>query len=391
MITWFIIYTIGRNNLDIMAAKTSAKYLYYTTIFGGDNYVPGAIALAYSLILTKTPYDIACAVTPDVSKKARKQLKAIFTHVISIPYIRIKVKQLETKKQEQIYETWKDVSFTKFNCMNPKIYSKKYKKVLFLDADLLIMRNIDHLFDLPTPVGAFVNLWAEGGGRKKSKYKNYYKDIPNFGEVKWRTISKALKDGFVINGHIFMISPSLKDFSEFIKMVKAMEPFKIGNNLSMYDEQAISHFETIKKRNWIKLDHTYNYILWHIAKINKILGGGKLQKPYIVHFMNKEKPWTTERSEWPDIPMWWQVIDLLLSDKRFSKSKHATLASVFDKKLLAGIDPPGCPYCNIIEKELSPKFRGKSIALGHKFIAKGRINCKRIADVKTKRVPKKRQ
>src|SRR4051812_7271047 len=52
------------------------------------------------------------------------------------------------------YEKWMQVAFTKFHA----IRLVQFDRVLFLDADMIVRRNSDHLFKLNAPAGIFSSL-----------------------------------------------------------------------------------------------------------------------------------------------------------------------------------------------------------------------------------------
>lgn len=100
---------------------------YVWVIFKGDRYIPGVLASAYSVKRTNTKYDLICLVTPDVSNIGRKELAKICNKVIEINYIRVTRPKLKTTRQKELYKTWIDVSYTKWNILN----LTQYKKVFF--------------------------------------------------------------------------------------------------------------------------------------------------------------------------------------------------------------------------------------------------------------------
>ena len=71
--------------------KQKNSYCYATTIFGGDNYVAGALAMAHSLTLVKSKYPKICCHTSDVSENAREMLKVVFDEVKLVKCIKGKI------------------------------------------------------------------------------------------------------------------------------------------------------------------------------------------------------------------------------------------------------------------------------------------------------------
>ena len=86
-------------------------------VMKGDSYTPGALVSAYSLRLTGTSAQLVCMVTPDVSADARKRLSVVFDKVVEVPYLTAHCLPLRTQKQRDMYNTWVDVAFTKWNAL----------------------------------------------------------------------------------------------------------------------------------------------------------------------------------------------------------------------------------------------------------------------------------
>lgn len=142
---------------DVESEAKRNKNAYVLLVMKGDRYIPGALVAAYSLRLTKTVHDIVCMVTHDVSKDARARLAVVCDQVLEIPYLEAKCKALRTSKQLKLYNDWVDISFTKWQCLG----FTQYGKVLFVDADKIVLQNVDHLFSLHAPAGTFASPWAD--------------------------------------------------------------------------------------------------------------------------------------------------------------------------------------------------------------------------------------
>lgn len=298
----------------------TTEYAYVTLVMKNPHYINGAMVMAHSLKLTQTKYNITCMLTSDLYKKYHKILEQVFDYVFKIDYMYAEY-NLSTSKQEDIYQDWKNIAVTKWRCLD----LCAYKKICFLDADLTIMQNIDHLFELPAPAGAFVNFWHE------KRQRNYHLEYGK--KIKTSVIRDNLKKGYVAIGHCLVLKPGcnlVKKFQDFMKN-------KYEHNLesiSMIDEKSLVAFMLNQRKTWTQLDHTYNTMPWHIMKTN--VKNNVLHPPKILHFFNKEKPWITPRGKWPDTEIWWQIYDDLnikLPCDKFNSIPKKT-----------------CPYCELIQK-----------------------------------------
>jgi len=138
--------------VTVVPAKTvtTKKCAYVTLVMIGDEYIPGACVLAYSLKLVHVKADLVVMVTPDVSEKGRAILASIFDKVLEVPYIEAKSHQKRWGRfTDQGMYQWIDKSFTKFNCIN----LTQYDRIVMFDADMLALRNPDNLFDMAPPAG----------------------------------------------------------------------------------------------------------------------------------------------------------------------------------------------------------------------------------------------
>lgn len=260
---------------------------FVTLFMGQSHYVKGALAMAFSLRKTETKHDIVCMLTPDLWQY-KNILETVFDKVISVPYLYYPTTPLKTKKQNDIYGKWKDISFTKWNCLN-----LPYSKVCLLDADLIIQKNIDHLFNLPAPAGCWGNNW--------SSYVDYYKDI-KFGEiVPDSQIYKGIENGYLVNGHCVILEPSKNIYEEFLRFMESKQYLKPYGCLAMTDEFALVLFLLQKKKIWHQIDMQYNCVPWK----------NDITNAFILHYFNNVKCWQMSKNEWGDLKLWWDVWDEL--------------------------------------------------------------------------------
>lgn len=122
---------------------------YVTLVMLGDEYVEPALALGESLLLTGTQKDRICMVTRDVSKAARSRLSC-YWKLWDVDYIgrdRTTLPLLMSKTMNDIYGSWIHVSFTKWNCLKLLEAPFGYKKIVYMDADTVVLQLMDDMFD----------------------------------------------------------------------------------------------------------------------------------------------------------------------------------------------------------------------------------------------------
>jgi lipopolysaccharide biosynthesis glycosyltransferase len=222
------------------------------------------------------------------------------------------------KKIEAIYGHWKNVSCTKFRCLE----LTQYDKIMFMDADLVVVKNIDSLFDLRTPAATFsLSCVAE---RRGHRMHNPYHGVKHGGLIKKHQIKKGY-DSFVGISTTMVLSPCADDFSDYTYMMESMQPFGVGKCVNGADEASIAYFyDAIRNKKWTHIHQAFNFIPWKLQWLPK---HGPFSTPYVNHYVSAVKPWEMKRGEWPDLDMWWAVAESLFSNNSFKQRlKTTTLA-----------------------------------------------------------------
>ncbi|KAH7442002.1 hypothetical protein KP509_03G066300 [Ceratopteris richardii] len=109
---------------------------YATILHSAQFYVCGAITVAQSIRLTGSTRDLVILVDDNILPEHREGLQMAGWKVMGIQRIR------NPKAEPESYNEW---NYSKFRLWQLTMY----KKIIFIDADLLILRNIDFLFELP--------------------------------------------------------------------------------------------------------------------------------------------------------------------------------------------------------------------------------------------------
>jgi glycogenin glucosyltransferase len=115
------------------------RHAYVTTLCGGDDYLPGVEVLGHSLAQTGSTVPRIVMVTDDVSQRAREVLRAQGWQVTDVDPI-----ESPTSEAAQLYPRFAR-TFTKLRAFGlPDL-----DKLVLLDADTVVLRNIDDLFTRP--------------------------------------------------------------------------------------------------------------------------------------------------------------------------------------------------------------------------------------------------
>lgn len=120
------------------------KTAYVTMICGGDAYVPGIEALGRSLVESGTTRPRLVMTAPDVPASAKRRLAAAGWQIRE-------VEPIPNPHPEGV------LLFKRFGASFTKLRAFElieFERVVFLDADTIVLRNIDDLFDRPAIAAA---------------------------------------------------------------------------------------------------------------------------------------------------------------------------------------------------------------------------------------------
>jgi lipopolysaccharide biosynthesis glycosyltransferase len=275
-------------------SKSVKKNAFVILFMNAPHYIHGVLATAYSLRKSNTKHNIVCMLTNDLFVY-KELLEHIFDEVIIIPYLIYNNNtRLQTLKQHNIYKNWKNISYTKWQCL----MLSNYDKICLLDADLIIQTNIDHLFKLDNPAGCWGNTWD-------SKVA-YYDEFKYGNTIDANQINKGLIDGYLVNGHCVMLTLTKGIYARFKKFMNKHLYIKNNKCLAMYDEVAIVKFMISEGKEWQQIGRDYNTVPW---KYNNSIESNDCK---ILHYFNIPKPWQMQRNKWPDLKIWYDNWDQLI-------------------------------------------------------------------------------
>ncbi|KAI0496151.1 hypothetical protein KFK09_022458 [Dendrobium nobile] len=118
------------------SSTNAGREAYATILHSEDEYVCGAIVAARSIRLTGSTRDLVILVDETISSRYKNGLEAAGWKIKKIKRIR------NPKAAKDAYNEW---NYSKFRLWQ----LTEYDKIIFIDADLLVLRNIDFLFTMP--------------------------------------------------------------------------------------------------------------------------------------------------------------------------------------------------------------------------------------------------
>ncbi|KAF4453116.1 glycosyltransferase family 8 [Fusarium albosuccineum] len=257
------------------------------------------MVLAESLKNTQTSIPMCAMIVAEaVNEKSQKQLYNMFDDVVSVERIRgIGDDNLKAIGRPDLGDT-----LTKL-----QVWSRtQFDRVLFLDADTLVLSNLDHLFDLPSAV----------------------------------ELAACPDPGFsdCFNSGVMLLKPSDSTFSELRQFAAVTPSFDGGDqgllNIFFGDgtrhhpcktldatQSSVSKLGESGERNWYRLSFTYNMAMHKVYRLYIPAALRYKNEHKILHFIGKMKPWHFEGGQVPlsddsspyerfyadRVNHWWQV------------------------------------------------------------------------------------
>lgn len=226
--------------------KTNKKYTY-VTLLSTDSYLMGVLLLANSLRETQAKYPLLVVCSNAVSDKTKRILTRY-----SLEYIVLdEAIQIDTTKYNVApgYEHW--------NNTLDKLYVfslTDYDKVIFLDSDMMVVRNIDHLFDMPHMSAVVADVFNEPDLRK-------------------------------LNSGMMVIEPNTKDFDGMVNLWTS-GGIKLAN---AGDQDVIrAWFKDWENHPELRLPQGYNVFYSDCQWLAK---PEQVEPVYVIHFIGPRKPW----------------------------------------------------------------------------------------------------
>lgn len=202
-----------------------------------------------------------------VSKPGLRNLKRAFDSCIPVHTIT----GTSTQNLEIIGRPDLGATFTKLHLWN----LTQYERVLYLDADTLVLNNVDHLFQLPKEID--------------------FAASPELG----------FPDCF--NSGVMLLRPNEDTFEELCKFAKTRESFDGGDQglLNVFFGDGTrnhpSTFLTKEKdelsedsKGWFRLSFTYNMEMHKVYRLYIPAAMRYQDEHRILHFIGKQKPWHFE-------------------------------------------------------------------------------------------------
>lgn len=185
----------------------------YITLLTTDNYIYYILGLFESWKATKSKYKMYCAITNNISTTTKKILDTI-----GLPYITIGIEPL----QPFIKRSQKLGMVNKYQQASNKLALfglTQFNKCVYLDSDMLILKNIDDLFEKPD-----------------------FSSVEDCSPIHYRPSKYILGESAFCAG-MFVYSPSTKLYNDLLDLTKTLP-----TNIKWNDQNILAYY----LRNWME-------------------------------------------------------------------------------------------------------------------------------------------
>ena len=227
----------------------------YITVLTSEDYLDGVRTLLYSLNKTKSRFPLVVLVPEDFDMSLRNTLTGWGCEVIQAPRV-----ELGDYAEQNPRPYWNETFF------KLRIFElEQYDKLLYIDSDMIVLDNLDHLFDC-------AHISAVQGGKLIYGWED-------------------------INSGLMLIEPSADEFTAIMDLIPTVCESKLRENCGFGDQDVISHYYRHINRKWTgenRLDERYNANIRCIHELCVHFGYENIK---VIHFVGAKKPWMFTQPE----------------------------------------------------------------------------------------------
>jgi alpha-N-acetylglucosamine transferase len=229
----------------------------FVSVLSTDDYLDGVLVLKHSLEKTKPKYPFTLLVTPNLSERV---IDCLLKH--KIDFITIQGIESPTTVIDPQLIRW-NFTYSKLNIFG----LTQFDKMVYLDADMLIIENIDDLFEKPHMSAVKI--------RGK---------LPEFNS-NWN----------VLNSGLLVVEPSTEIFADMTSKIGSIEKVT-----SPSDEDFLNaYYSDWSNQEELHLDSGYNMFSFYWYRYKQLYGynfSSKEKSIKVVHYIGEDKPWRLYRT-----------------------------------------------------------------------------------------------
>lgn len=232
----------------------------YITLLSNSKYLPGVLVLYRSLKDVGAQYPLFCLLSVSVEKRTEQKLVDEGIRCLRLTRTAI---NCEVNPSGKNFSHW-NYTFDKLLIWG----LTQFEKVVYIDSDMLIVRNIDSLFE-------------------HKSFSAVSADASYPGNESW---VGGLNSGIVV------IKPDKGVEADLLQSIRpTVEKYKKQGQLVGDQDVVKSYLSDWGHQTFLHLDEGYNIFADHLTYYIRHLGyslKSDAQKPiYVIHFIGKTKPW----------------------------------------------------------------------------------------------------
>ncbi|KAF8545498.1 nucleotide-diphospho-sugar transferase [Trichophaea hybrida] len=285
----------------------------WTTLLTNTKYLSGLLTLDYSLKAVGSKYPLLALYTNGLTPDGHAALDARGIKKQRIEYLIPKVEN-DYSNDVRFYDCWSKLQ---------PFGLTEYERVVQLDSDMLVLKNMDELMDLPLDINSDrVFAASHACVCNPLNCEHYPKDwIPeNCGYTSQHDDpDSAAETGAsstfglgILNGGLQVVNPNMGLYNKILKTIQT--PDKTVD-YAFSDQSLLSD---IFKGRWVPLSYKYNALKTLRWCHNHIWRDDEVKN---VHYILTPKPWDQRESEDPTHEWWWES-----NNKRHKEEKEKGIA-----------------------------------------------------------------
>lgn len=228
----------------------------YIAALTNDKYFPGLCALAYSLKKVGAKYPLSVVVPRSMPAETKHLIAGLDLPMIEMDEVALDDALLKVNSESR----WNATMF-KLSIFN----LTQFDKIVFLDLDMIILKNIDELFDCPHMSSVAAGQCANPGWTR-------------------------------LNSGLIVIEPSAEVYAGLISCCVAACRERIAQGVGFGDQDVINYYYP----DWgscpeINLPEIYNGLSVFLPQLDAKYGYENLK---VLHFAEYRKPWQYTRKNY---------------------------------------------------------------------------------------------
>lgn len=279
----------------------------WTTLLTSQKYLSGVLTLEYSLRQTQTKYPFVVLYTENVGSEIHNALDSRNIH-------KLRVKQLLPRDHRREYNKGDARFLDTWTKLQPFSLYEYFDRLVLMDADMLVLQNMDELMDIQLDGKSKVFAAAHAcvcNPYKISHYpKDWIKENCAYTNYKPTTIEEAgfsVTDSTILgpschtglkhcNGGLYVIVPSKEVFQQIEDTLNNPE---LTDTYYFPDQGLVSD---VFEGKWVPLSYKYNALktlksihsdFWDFNEVKNI------------HYILSTKPWDTVENDDTDTFKYW--------------------------------------------------------------------------------------